>query len=131
MSGLTYTEKVLELMRRPKNLGEIKKADGVATVGNRACGDIMKLYIKVEKKNEKEYLKDIKFQTLGCPAAIATSSILTQMAKGQTLKKALLIDNQQIVKELGGLPQTKHHCSVLAAEALEKAVGNYRKKNKK
>jgi nitrogen fixation NifU-like protein len=126
-----YSEKVLKHVRNPQNMGEIKKPDGVATVGNRVCGDIMRLFIKVEKKNGQEYLKDIKFQTLGCGAAIATSSIITTMVKGKPLKEAEKISNQAIAEALGGLPPAKIHCSILAADALKKAIENYRQSHKK
>jgi len=131
MTNLTYSPKVLELLKNPKNMGEIKNPDGVATVGNPVCGDIMRLYIKVGERKGKDYIEDIKFQTLGCAAAIATSSILTEMAKGKSLKEAQKIKNQQIVKELGGLPKIKIHCSLLAAEALQKAIKNFKKKKDK
>jgi nitrogen fixation NifU-like protein len=128
---LAYSKTVLKLLRDPKNMGDIKKPDGVATVGNRVCGDIMRLYVKVGRKaignkRQVEYIENIKFQTLGCPAAVATSSILTEMVKGKSLKEALKVTNKGIVEELGGLPKSKHHCSVLAADALKKAIKNYR-----
>jgi len=126
-----YSEKVLEHVRNPQNMGEIKKPDGVATVGNRVCGDIMRLYLKIEKKKGKEYIKDIKFQTLGCGAAIATSSIITTMVKGKPLNEAEKITNQAIAEALGGLPPVKTHCSILAAEALKKAIENYRQTHKR
>jgi len=126
-----YSKKVLEHVRHPQNMGEIKNPDGVATVGNPVCGDIMRLYLKIEKKNGKEYLKDVKFQTLGCGAAIATSSMITTMVKGKPLSEAEKISNQAIADALGGLPVSKIHCSLLAAEALEKAIANYRQKTKK
>lgn len=119
-----YSKKVLEHVRHPRNMGEIKNPDGVATVGNRVCGDIMKLYIKV--KDNK--IADIKFQTLGCGAAIATSSIITTMVKGKPLEQAEKITNQAITEALGGLPAVKMHCSMLAADALRKAIANYRQK---
>ncbi|MGB9911461.1 MAG: iron-sulfur cluster assembly scaffold protein [Microgenomates group bacterium] len=125
-----YSKKVLEHIRRPRNMGEIKNPDGVATVGNRVCGDIMKLYLKIGKKEGKEYIKDIKFQTLGCGAAIATSSIITTMVKGKLLSEAEKITNQAVTKALGGLPPAKIHCSLLAVDALKKAIENYRKKKK-
>lgn len=118
-------------------MGEIKNTDGVATVGNPVCGDIMKMYIKVGHKvipgntttpESQEYIKDIKFQTLGCGAAIATSSVLTTLAKGKTLKEALKITKNDIIKALGELPASKIHCSVLADEALKKAVADYHSK---
>jgi len=126
-----YSKKVLDHIRHPRNMGEIKNPDGVATVGNRVCGDIMRLYIKVGKKNGKEYIKEAKFQTLGCGAAIATSSIITTMVKGKPLEEAEKISEKAIAEALGGLPPVKLHCSVLAAEALKKAIENYRKKKVK
>lgn len=129
--SLTYSKKVIELLRNPKNMGEIKGADGVATVGNRVCGDVMRLYLKVGKKKGEEVIEEIKFQTLGCAAAIATSSILTEMVKGKSLKEALAVKNEAIVRELGGLPKVKTHCSLLAVEALQKAIADYRVKRKK
>jgi len=126
-----YSKKVLDHIRRPRNMGEIKNPDGVATVGNRVCGDIMRLYIKVGKKNGKEYIREVKFQTLGCGAAIATSSIITTMVKGKSLEEAEKISEKAIAEALGGLPPVKFHCSVLAADALKKAIENYRKKKVK
>jgi len=126
-----YSQKVLEHVRNPRNMGEIKNPDGVATVGNPVCGDIMRLFIKVEKKDNQEYLKDVKFQTLGCGAAIATSSIITTMVKGKLLKEAEKITNQAIAESLGGLPPAKMHCSILAADALKKAIKNYRQTHKR
>jgi len=105
-------------------MGEIKNPDGMATVGNPVCGDIMKLYIKV-KDNE---ISDIKFQTLGCGAAIASSSMLTTMVKGKSLKEAEKISREEVADALGGLPPVKIHCSVLAADALKKAIEDYREK---
>lgn len=134
MFGQLYSKKVLEHFRHPKNMGEIKNPDGVATVGNPLCGDIMRLFIKVRSKREEgkrmEYIKDIKFQTLGCAAAIATSSIITTMVKGRPLKEAEKITNKAVTKALGGLPPVKIHCSILAAQALKKAIENYRLKIK-
>jgi len=127
MFSLSYSKKVLALLKNPKNMGKIKKPDGVATVGNPVCGDVMRLYIKVGKKGEEEYLKEVKFQTLGCPAAIGTSSILTEMAKGKTLSKANKITEKQVIEKLGGLPEVKHHCSVLAVKGLKSAIKDYRK----
>lgn len=126
-----YSKKVLEHVRNPQNMGEIKNPDGVATVGNRVCGDIMRLYIKIEKKDGEDYIKDAKFQTLGCGAAIATSSIITTMVKGKPLNEAEKITNQAIAEALGGLPPVKMHCSLLAAEALKKAIENYRQTHKR
>lgn len=123
-----YSKKVMEHIRHPRNLGEIKNPDGVATVSNPVCGDIMRLFIKVEKKGGKEYIKDVKFQTLGCGAAIATSSIITTMVKGKPLDEAEKITKKAVADALGGLPPVKLHCSVLAADVLKKAIENYRKK---
>lgn len=124
-----YSPLVLKHFTHPKNVGIIKKPDGVATVGNPVCGDIMKFYIKVGKRKKgEEYLKEVKFQTLGCGAAIATSSIMTTLVKGKPLKEAEKISKNAIVKALGGLPLAKIHCSVLADECLKKAIKNYRSK---
>lgn len=124
-----YSKKVLDHVKNPRNMGEIKDADGVATVGNVVCGDIMKLYLKIEKKAGKEYIKDIKFQTLGCGAAISTSSMITVMAKGRPLAEAEKISKQAVAEAVGGLPNNKIHCSVLAADALKKAIEDYREKS--
>lgn len=121
-----YNEKVLDHFRQPRNQGVIADADGVGQVGNPVCGDIMKVYIKVGKnKQGEEIISDIKFETLGCGAAIATSSMLTEMAKGKTLTDALKIGKLDIADALGGLPAAKLHCSVLAHDALREAVKNY------
>jgi len=126
-----YTQKVLDHFQHPRNQGIIKNADGVGQVGNPVCGDVMKIYIKVAKdKKGNEIIKDIKFQTLGCGAAIATSSMLTDMAKGKKVSEALKIGKLDIAKSLGGLPENKLHCSILAHEGLAAAVKNY-EKNKK
>ena len=126
-----YSKKVLELFRNPKNMGEMKNPDAVGKIGNPRCGDVLVVYLKIEKnKQNKEYIKDIKFQTFGCIAAIAVSSILTEMVKGKTLEEAKKLSNQEIVKKLGGLPPIKYHCSLLGAEALHKAIENYEKKIK-
>lgn len=124
-----YSKEVLKHMKKPQNIGEIENADGVATVGNPVCGDLMKFYIKVGKSKNEEYIKDIKFQTLGCGAAIASSSILTTLAKGKTLKEAKKINKKTLIKALGGLPIIKIHCSVLADEGLKKAILNYHAKD--
>ena len=130
---LAYSKKVMDHFRNPRNMGEIKNPDGVAVVGNRVCGDIMKMYLtignkKVGDKTEK-IIKDIKFQTLGCGAAIATSSVTTQLVKGKTLSEAEKLTNEKVTEVLGGLPPIKHHCSLLAVEALQKAIADYRKKS--
>jgi nitrogen fixation NifU-like protein len=123
-----YSKKVMQHIRNPKNMGEIKDADGVATIGNRACGDIMRLYIKVERRGKQEFIKDIKFQTLGCGAAIATSSMITTLVKGKPLEEAAKITEETLTEALDGLPQIKIHCSVLAGEALKKAIEDYQAK---
>lgn len=122
-----YSKKVMQHFTDPKNVGEIKNADGVGKVGNPICGDLMWVYIKV--KDNK--IKDIKFKTFGCVAAIATSSMITELAKGKTLEQAEKLTNKDIAKSLGGLPPIKMHCSNLAADALREAIKDYRKKNKK
>jgi len=122
-----YTEMVKDHFFNPRNVGEIKDADGVGTVGNPICGDVMTIYIKVKD----EIIIDIKFKTFGCAAAIATSSILTGMAKGKMLDEALKITRDDVANELGGLPAIKLHCSNLAADALREAIKDYRKKNKR
>jgi len=128
-----YTKKVIECFKNPKNYGRMKNPDGIGKVGNPVCGDVLWLYIRVGKdKKGREIIKDIKFETFGCVAAIATSSIITELAKGKTPKEALNIDKNKIIKSLGGLPPIKVHCSVLAASALEKAINDYLvKKNAK
>ena len=124
-----YSDEVMKHFKNPKNLGEIKDADGVGTVGNPRCGDVMKLYIKVDRNPKgKEYIKNIKFQTLGCGAAIAASSMTTEMAKGKTLDDALKLSNDQINEALGKLPAAKYHCSILAEQAIKSAIENYRNK---
>ena len=118
-----YTDKVLEYFRNPRNMGKIENPDGVGKVGNAVCGDVMWIYIKV--KDGK--IADCKFETFGCVAAIATSSILTELAKNKTLDDALKITNKDVAKELGGLPHVKMHCSLLAEQGLRSAVDDYRK----
>ncbi|HPZ43609.1 MAG TPA: Fe-S cluster assembly scaffold protein NifU [Bacillota bacterium] len=119
-----YTEKVMDHFTNPRNVGEIPDADGVGEVGNPACGDIMKIYIKVKDN----IIEDIKFKTFGCGAAIATSSMVTEMAKGKSLEEALELSNKQVAEALDGLPPVKMHCSNLAADALHAAINDYRKK---
>jgi nitrogen fixation NifU-like protein len=116
----------MEHFNNPRNVGVIEDADGVGEVGNPVCGDIMKITFKLD---ENERLDDVKFQTLGCGAAIATSSIVTEMAKGMTLQEAAAISKQQVADELGGLPPAKMHCSVLATDGLKVAVDDYLKKH--
>ncbi len=130
LSNSVYSEKVMDHFQHPRNVGEIKAADGVGTVGNPVCGDVMRLFIKVGRKDGKEVIEDVKFQTLGCGAAIATSSIATEMIKGKPLSEAMELTNQAITEALGGLPPVKRHCSVLAAEAVKKAVEDYKEKQK-
>jgi len=125
-----YTKKVIKYFKKPHNYGRMKNPDGVGKVGNPVCGDVMWLYIKVGKnRKEKEIIKDIKFETFGCVAAIATSSVITDLARGKTLGEAMKIDKIEIVKSLGGLPPIKLHCSVLAAGALSEAIYDYLTKN--
>jgi nitrogen fixation NifU-like protein len=123
---MMYSEKVLDHFRNPRNVGEIEDADGVGSVGNPVCGDVMSIYIKV--KDDK--IDDIKFKTFGCGAAIATTSMTTELAKGKTLDEAMTITRQDVADELGGLPPVKMHCSNLAADALHEAIENYRGKKK-
>ena len=122
-----YTEKVLEHFRNPKNMGKIKDADGIGTVGNPVCGDVMTIYIKVKK----DKIEDIKFKTYGCVAAVASTSIATELVKGKTLDEAMKLTRDDVANELGGLPEIKMHCSNLASDALKEAIKDYRKKNKK
>lgn len=119
-----YSEKVMEHFMNPRNVGEIKDADGIGTVGNPACGDIMQMFIKVEK----DVIVDAKFKTFGCGAAIASSSMATELIKGKSIKDALKLTNDEVTKALGGLPKIKRHCSVLAEQALQKALDDYYKK---
>jgi nitrogen fixation NifU-like protein len=132
-----YNEKVMDHFTNPRNVGVMKDADGVGEVGNPTCGDIMKIYIKVDKRTgtrdqkTEEYIEDIKFQTLGCGAAIATSSMVTEMVKGKSLEEAEKVTNKNVSEELGGLPPIKMHCSNLAASALGKAIENYRSKTER
>ncbi len=121
-----YNEKVMDHFSNPRNVGTIENPDGVGQVGNPTCGDIMKMFIKVEK----DIITDIKFQTFGCGAAVATSSIVTEMMIGKTIKEAEKLTNEQVAKELGGLPPIKMHCSNLAASALGEAIKDYKSKNK-
>lgn len=120
-----YNEKVLEHFQNPRNVGTMENADGVGEVGNINCGDIMRIYIKVDGD---ERITDIKFQTFGCGAAVATSSMVTELAIGKTVDEALIMTNRDVAESLGGLPPIKMHCSNLAADALHAAVKNYRQK---
>lgn len=121
-----YSKKVLEHFSNPLNVGEIKSPDGVGEIGNPVCGDMMVFHIKVDKKTDR--ITDIKYKTFGCGAAIAVSSMVSEMAKGKTLDEALKITNEMVAEELGGLPAQKLHCSNLGADALHAAIENYRKK---
>lgn len=119
-----YTDKVMEHFKNPQNMGEITDADGVGTVGNPVCGDLMTIYIKVKDNR----LADVKFKTFGCGAAIATSSMTTELVKGKTLEDAMKITRADVAGSLGGLPPVKMHCSNLAADALHEAIKDFYKK---
>jgi len=121
---MMYSEKVMDHFMNPRNVGEMKDADGIGEVGNPTCGDLMKIFIKVKGN----VITDIKFQTFGCGAAIATSSMVTELAKGKTLDDALKLTRKDVADELDGLPPIKMHCSNLAADALKAAIEDYRKK---
>ncbi len=126
-----YSDKVLDLFRHPKNIGEIPDADAVGKVGNPVCGDLMWVYLKVGKnKKGEDIIKDIKVKTFGCVAAISTSSALTEMVKGVTLEKAGKITREKVSDYVGGLPPAKIHCSVLAVDGLRKAIEEYKKKKR-
>ena len=120
-----YSEKVMDHFMNPRNVGEMENSDGVGEVGNPTCGDLMKLYLKVED----DVITDIKFQTFGCGAAIATSSMITELAMGKTLDEAWELTRDEVAESLDGLPPVKMHCSNLSAEALQAAIEDYRKKN--
>ena len=122
-----YSEKVMDHFQHPRNVGEIENADGIGEVGNPVCGDMMTFYIRVKD----ERLADIKFKTFGCGAAIAVSSMVSEMAMGKTIDEALKITNELVARELGGLPLNKMHCSNLGADALHKAIQNYLEKREK
>ncbi len=122
--AMEYSPKVMDHFMNPRNVGEIKDADGIGEVGNARCGDIMKMFIKVEGG----IIKDIKFQTFGCGSAIATSSMATEMIKGKPLEEALKLTNQAVVEALEGLPPVKIHCSVLAEQAIKAAIADYYQK---
>ncbi len=120
-----YNEKVMDHFRNPRNVGEVENADGIGQAGNPVCGDIMELSLKVEEG----VIKDVKFKTFGCGAAIATSSMVTELVKGKTVDEALEVSNKAVADALGGLPPVKMHCSVLAEEALKAAIDDYRRKS--
>jgi len=125
-----YSKEVIQHFTSPHNMGKIENADGIGEVGNPNCGDLMILYIKVKKEGENEIIEDIKFETLGCAAAIATSSMITEMAMGKTLDEAKNISYQNLSDKLGQLPAVKVHCADLAVRALRKAIEDYYKKKK-
>ena len=119
-----YNEKVMDAFKNPKNVGEIENPDGIGTVGNETCGDIMQISLRIEN----DIITDAKFKTFGCAAAIATSATATEMIKGMTVEEALKITNKKVIETLGGLPAQKIHCSVLAEEAIKKAIEDYQAK---
>jgi nitrogen fixation NifU-like protein len=127
IGGLLYSEKVMDHFLHPRNVGEIPDADGIGEVGNPVCGDVMTFYIKVKDGR----IEDVKFRTFGCGAAIAVSSMVSEMAKGKTVEEALMISRQMVVDKLDGLPSQKLHCSNLGADALHRAIENYLDKQKK
>ena len=120
---MIYSDKVMEHFKNPRNVGELADANGIGEVGNPVCGDIMKMYIKVEDNR----IKDVKFKTFGCGSAIASSSMATELIKGKTLEDAWLLTNKAVAEALDGLPAIKMHCSVLAEDAIHKAINDYRK----
>ena len=124
---MDYSEKVVDHYTNPRNVGKIEDASGIGEVGNPVCGDIMKMFLKIENN----IITDVKFKTFGCGAAIATSSISTEMIKGKTIEEALNLKNTDVVNELGGLPPVKLHCSVLAEEAIHEAIADYLRKEGK
>lgn len=122
-----YSEKVIDHFTNPRNVGELDSPDGVGQVGNPKCGDIMKISLDIEG----DIIKDIKFKTFGCGAAVATSSMVTEMVKGKTIEEAMKVTNSAVAEALGGLPETKMHCSNLAADAVHAAIKDYYEKSKK
>lgn len=120
----------MDHFRNPRNMGELKDADAIGQVGNPVCGDIMYIYIKIKEENGKEVIDDISFQTFGCAAAIATSSMITELAKGKTLEEAAKINRDNVADSLDGLPPIKLHCSNLAADGLKDAIKKYYEKKK-
>ena len=123
-----YNEKVMENFKNPKNAGALRGANGVGKVGNAKCGDIMKIYLKI---NEDEVIEDATFKTFGCAAAIASTNVACEMIKGKTVQEALKLRNSDVISALGGLPPVKIHCSILAEEAIEAAIANYYKRKEK
>lgn len=122
-----YTQKVMDHFMNPRNVGEIENADGVGEVGNAKCGDIMRIYLDIDG----DVIKDVKFKTFGCGAAVATSSMVTEMVKGKTIQEAMQVTNAAVAEALDGLPPAKMHCSNLAADALHEAIKDYQNKQKK
>lgn len=120
-----YTEKVMDHFTNPRNMGELEDASGIGTVGNAKCGDIMRVYLKIEN----DIIEDVKFKTFGCGAAVATSSMATELVKGKTIKEAMHVTNQVVMESLDGLPRQKVHCSLLAEEAVHAALWDYAEKN--
>ncbi len=130
MTTTNYSKEVIKHFSNPKNLGEMKNPDAVGIFGNPVCGDVMKVYLKIKKnKKGQGIIEDIKFQTMGCAAAIATSSMITDLAKGKTVEQAKKITNKDVAKSLKGLPPIKMHCSNLAADCLKKAIEDWGKRN--
>ncbi len=130
MGGM-YSKKVMDIFSHPRNMGEMNDPDGVGKIGNPVCGDVMWIYIKVGRNKEgEEIIKDVKVKTFGCVAAIVTSSAVTEMVKGKTIMYALSITKDRVIKKLGGLPPVKYHCSVLAVDALKRAIEDYRKRER-
>ena len=123
-----YNQKVLDIFKDPKNAGALQGANGIGKVGNAACGDIMKIYLKI---NENEVIEQAKFKTFGCAAAIASTDVACDMIKGKTIEEALTVKNSQVIDELGGLPPVKIHCSILAEEAIHAAIEDYYKRKAK
>lgn len=119
-----YNEKVMEIFKNPKNMGDLRGANAIGEVGNMACGDIMKIFLKI---NDEGVIEDAKFKTFGCVAAIVSSSVACELIKGRTIEDALNFDNNEVIKEVGDLPVHKFHCSILAKEAIEDAINNYKK----
>lgn len=124
---MIYSEKVMEHFMNPRNMGEIENADGIGEVGNPVCGDLMAIYIKVKNN----VISDIRFKTFGCGAAIATSSMVTELVKGKTIEDALRVTNKDVAEELDGLPPLKMHCSLLAEEGIKAAISDYKNRNGK
>jgi len=130
MSNVQYSKKVMDLFLHPKNVGELKDADGMGRVGSEVCGDIMVIFIKVKEKDGKKIIEDAKFKTFGCAAAIASTSVLTEMIKGKSVEEAERITMKDIETALGGLPLVKMHCAKLAVDALRAAIEDYRQRAK-